>query len=278
MRGSSVRVPTTRFCIYNLVSKKDERREEANQTGVSQWGPNARDRRDDTPNFYSNSKRDSLNVNCGRYSILPRIFVFPRFDIEFTPCSTFLFSLLVIVPSTSPPSPPSPLSPLPSLPSQVSYVVVCISIFLSKVLVNRCHFLNEYMLKSQLRISRDIHIIHITYIIYKYIYYIYLNRPSCDGRWKIRVNIFSIFLNTRDSTLWFIFYFFNFRRARRCLRSPCAASFRVSLLQFLLCFPYTPRDLRSGLFTHIHALTHAWYTNEESHSTHALTPHALNAR
>lgn len=40
--GSTVRVPTTRFCIYNLVSKKDERGEEANQTGVSQWGPNAR--------------------------------------------------------------------------------------------------------------------------------------------------------------------------------------------------------------------------------------------
>lgn len=124
--------------------------------GVSQRGPNARDRRDDTSNFYSNSKRDSLNVNCGRYTILPPISVFPRFDIEFTPRSTFLFS-----PRHRPSSPPPHdflrllLSPRPPA-SQISFVVVCISIFLSKVLVNRCHFLNEYMLKSQLRISRDI--------------------------------------------------------------------------------------------------------------------------
>ncbi|KYN18272.1 hypothetical protein ALC57_09379 [Trachymyrmex cornetzi] len=61
-RGSSVHVPTTCFCIYNLVSKKDERGEEANQTGLSQWRTlNARDRRGRySSNFYSNNKRDSL--------------------------------------------------------------------------------------------------------------------------------------------------------------------------------------------------------------------------
>jgi len=137
-----------RSCIYNFVSKKDERGEEANQTEGFAIG---RDRRDDTPNFYSDSKRDCLNVNCGRYTILS---VFPRFDIEFTPhfYSISLFFLALIIVS------PRFLYPLLSShpPSQVSFVVVCISIFLSKVLVSRCHFLNEYMLKSQLRISRDI--------------------------------------------------------------------------------------------------------------------------
>lgn len=60
MRGSSVTCP--RFCIYNLVSKKAEGEEEANQTGGFCNGAltRARDKRererDDTLNFYSNGK------------------------------------------------------------------------------------------------------------------------------------------------------------------------------------------------------------------------------